>query len=195
MNQNNANWLNGVYIRFKDKVYGYFLKKLNSPELSEDLTSHVFLEITKNIDRFDETKSSESTWIYTICRNLCNRHLRDFYNRRYIEKKYEDLQIQAGESKSRDNNEIERLIAADTLHGALLCLNTDKKHIIILSYYYGLNPREIALRLGLSYTNVCVLKSRALRELRKILNGNSSTVKMNRPKKTLMHTVKNEGEA
>jgi hypothetical protein len=40
------------------------------------------------MDRFDETKSSASTWIYTISLNLCNRHLRDFYTRRHIVKKY-----------------------------------------------------------------------------------------------------------
>jgi RNA polymerase sigma-70 factor (ECF subfamily) len=171
MERNNENWLSELYVLFKDKVYGYFLGKLNSPELSEDLTSQVFLEVTKSADRFDETKSSVSTWIYTISRNLCNRHLRDFYTRRHIVKKYDDLQIQAGKDRNHENAEVERLIAADALADALSQLNADKSRIIILSYYHGLNPREIALRLGLSYTNVCVLKSRALRDLKKILDG------------------------
>jgi RNA polymerase sigma-70 factor (ECF subfamily) len=173
MNRNNAHWLSMVYTQFKDKVYGYFLRKLNSPELSEDLTSLVFLEVTKNAHRFDETKSSESTWIYTITRNLCNRHLRDFYTRRNIEKKYDNLQIRTEKHTNHESAEIERLLAADTLTGALSRLNADKSRVITLFYYYGLNHQEIALRLGLTYTNVCVLKSRALRELRQILNGNT----------------------
>ncbi|MDR2783392.1 MAG: sigma-70 family RNA polymerase sigma factor [Treponema sp.] len=163
-----------MYILFKDKVYSYFLKKINSPEQSEDLTSQVFVEVIKNADRFDETKSSMSTWIYTISRNLCNRYLRDFYTRRHIVKKYGDFQIQAGEDRNHENTEVERIIAADTLADALFQLNADKSCIIFLAYYYGLNPQEIALCLGLSYTNVCVLKSRALRDLRKILDEEES---------------------
>jgi RNA polymerase sigma-70 factor (ECF subfamily) len=164
-------WLSEVYTQFKDKVYGYFLRKLNSPELSEDLTSQVFLEAMKNADRFDKTKSSESTWIYAISRNLCNRHLRDFYTHRHIVKKYDIFRIQIGRNRYYENADVERFIAANTLSDALSRLNTDKSRIIILSYYDGLKPHEIARRLGLSYTNVCVLKSRALRELREILNG------------------------
>ncbi|MDR2053629.1 MAG: RNA polymerase sigma factor [Treponema sp.] len=170
MNQDDEDWLGAVYVRFKDKIYGYFLKKLNSPELSEDLCSQVFLEIAKNAGRFDKTKSSESTWIYSISRNLCNRHLRDFYNRRDIIMKFSETLIQAEKDVSYENLETERLVAADALADALSRLDADKSRIIVLSYYHGLNPGEIALRLGLTYTNVCVLKSRALKELRKILN-------------------------
>jgi RNA polymerase sigma-70 factor (ECF subfamily) len=174
MDRNNENWLGEMYALFKNKVYGYFLKKLNSPEVSEDLTSQVFLEVTKNADRFDKTKSSESTWIYTISRNLCNRYLRDFYTRRHIAKKYDNLRIQAGRDREHESAEVERLITADTLADALSQLSADKRRIIIFSYYHGLNPGEIARRLGLSYANVCVLKSRALRELKKILNGDKT---------------------
>jgi RNA polymerase sigma-70 factor (ECF subfamily) len=170
MEQKNEIWVGKLYTRFKDKVYGYFLKRLNSPELSEDLTSQVFLEVAKNAVRFDKTKSSESTWIYTISRNLCNRYLRDFYAHRHIAKKYNIARIQYGESRNYENTDVDRLIAANSLADALSRLNNDKNRIIVLSYYHGLNPREIAGRLGLSYTNVCVLKSRALRELRKILD-------------------------
>ncbi|MDR0410278.1 MAG: sigma-70 family RNA polymerase sigma factor [Spirochaetaceae bacterium] len=170
MNQNNGDWLDAVYVRFKDKIYGYFLKKLNYPEAAEDLCSQVFLEIAKNIGRFDKTKSSESTWIYSICRNLCNRRLRDFYKRRNIIMNSSSTLVHDEREVSYESLETERIIAADILADALSRLDTDKSRVIVLSYYHGLNPKEIADRLGLTYTNVCVLKSRALKELRKILN-------------------------
>jgi RNA polymerase sigma-70 factor (ECF subfamily) len=170
MNQNNEDWLGAVYVRFKDKIYGYFLKKLKSPEVSEDLCSQVFLEIVKSAGRFDKTKSSESTWIYSISRNLCNRYLRDFYKRRDIIMKFRETLTQTEKDVSYENLETERFIAADALVDALSRLDSNKSRIIVFSYYHGLNSREIALRLGLSYTNICVLKSRALKELRKILN-------------------------
>jgi RNA polymerase sigma-70 factor (ECF subfamily) len=170
MNQNNEEWLGSVYAQFKDKIYGYLLKKLNSPEMAEDLCSQVFLEIAKNADRFDKTKSSESTWIYSISRNLCNRSLRDFYKRRNIMMKFSSTLAQEEREVSYESLETERLIAADTLADALSRLDVDKSRVIVLSYYHGLHPKEIAARLGLTYTNVCVLKSRALKELRKILN-------------------------
>jgi RNA polymerase sigma-70 factor (ECF subfamily) len=138
---------------------------LNSREEAEDLVSKVFLEVTRCVDSFDKNKASESTWIYTICRNLLNRYLRDGYtHRRIIPIAAEDPEDYGAEAE-----EIERYIQADELASGLAQLSEDKRNIVILSFYHGLAPGEIAERLGLSYTNICVLKSRALKELKATL--------------------------
>jgi RNA polymerase sigma-70 factor (ECF subfamily) len=158
-------WLRKVYAQYKNKVYAYFSGKLNSREEAEDLTSRVFMEVTRCADRFDAAKASESTWIYAICRNLCNRHLRDASSHRKIlninNKSQEEIPCEAGD--------IERYIQSDLLEKLLSGLTEDKRNIIILSYYYELSPQEISTKLDLSYTNVCAIKSRALKELKEKL--------------------------
>jgi RNA polymerase sigma-70 factor (ECF subfamily) len=169
MNQHNTDWISKMYSLFKDKVYHYFLKRLHSREQAQDLTSQVFWEVARYADRFDNRKSSESTWIYTISRNICNRYFRDNATHEAIIKKYGNLVDRSG--KDYEASEIERFIQGDTLEKALSQLSEHKRRIIILSYYHGLNPQDIAERLGLSYANVCTIKSRSLKELRKLLNA------------------------
>jgi RNA polymerase sigma-70 factor (ECF subfamily) len=166
MIKNKDSWLHKIYMQYRDKVAGYFLKKLNSREEVEDMVSQVFLEVTRCAERFDRNKASESTWIYAICRNLGNRYLRDKYTHEKNIIEVPDIE----EQYNHEAGEIERYILSDSLASSLSQLGQDKRRIIILSFYYGFSPQEIADRLKLSYTNVCVLKSRALKELGKMID-------------------------
>ncbi|MDR3200550.1 MAG: sigma-70 family RNA polymerase sigma factor [Spirochaetales bacterium] len=165
MIKNSDTWLNKIFLQYRDKVLGYFRRRLSSPEEAEDLVSQVFLEVTRCAERYDETRASESTWIYTICRNLCNRHLRDTYKSKEFVKTDENIQAHADITIS----ETEKFIHADALAKGLAKLNEDKRNVILLSYYYGLSNEEIAKKTKMSYTNVCTLKSRGLKELKGML--------------------------
>jgi len=162
-------WLERIYRQYQPRIYGFLLKKLKAVEQAEDMTSQVFLEVTRCADRFDPSRASESTWIYTICRNLLNRHLRDTYTQRRIIDIDQDKDVD--EVYVEEAREIDRYIASTELAEALSRLSRDKRNVLLLSYYYGLGPREIAARLALSYTNVCALKSRALREMQEALKS------------------------
>jgi RNA polymerase sigma-70 factor (ECF subfamily) len=140
-------------------------KKLRSLENAEDLTAQVFLEIIQSADRFDKTKSSESTWIYAISRNILNRYLRDAYTHSTI------LQSAFTEESLFSPDTIEEIVQKDVFVQALEELSEVKRNIIIMTFYHGLGPQEIAERLHLSYDNVCVLKSRTLKELKEKLTG------------------------
>jgi RNA polymerase sigma-70 factor (ECF subfamily) len=158
-------WLDTLYRENRGKVFSYIRKKINSDEDAEDLLSQVFLEASRCAEKFDPEKASEATWLFTIARNLLNRRLRDFYTRRNIAQ-FQPL----GDTDYADQAEdIEDFVRADELAAGLAALDEAKRNIIILSFYHGLSPAEIAGKMGLSYANVCTLKSRALGELRKKL--------------------------
>jgi RNA polymerase sigma-70 factor (ECF subfamily) len=156
-------WLDSLYRRNRDKVFGYLRKKINSPEEAEDLLSQVFLEASRCAEKFDPEKASEATWLFTIARNLLNRRLRDLYTRRNIAR-FEPMEDEDYADQAED---IENFIRSDELIAGLNSLDDTKRNIIILAFYQGLSPAEIAGKMGLSYVNVCTLKSRALGELRK----------------------------
>jgi RNA polymerase sigma-70 factor (ECF subfamily) len=169
MVQNKDQWIRNLYIRFKPKVYGFFLKKLRSPEDAEDMLSQAFFEITRCADRYDSAQASESTWVYSICRNLLNRRLRDGYIHERVAGIDTDADVE--EVYVRDAVEIDRYVAASSLTAALAHLSPNKRNIIILAYYFDWSPSEISAGLHLSYSNVCALKSRALKEMEAELKG------------------------
>jgi RNA polymerase sigma-70 factor (ECF subfamily) len=158
-------WLDSLYRQNREKVFGYLRKKINSSEDAEDLLSQVFLEASRCAERFDPEKASEATWLFTIARNLLNRRLRDLYTRRNIAR-FEPI---GDEDYADKAEEIEGFIRTDELAVLLGSLDDTRRSIVILSFYHGLSPAEIAGKMGLSYVNVCTLKSRALGELRKKL--------------------------
>jgi RNA polymerase sigma-70 factor (ECF subfamily) len=158
-------WLREMYIQYKDKIYRYMYKKLRSRENAEDLTSQVFIELTRSKDRFDETKSAQSTWIYAISRNILNRYLRDTYTRNHI------LQTAFNDAPLYDSDTVNKIVQQDEFIQVLEELSETARTIILMEYYHGLSLKEIAERLHLTYDNVCVIKSRALKVLREHLLG------------------------
>jgi RNA polymerase sigma-70 factor (ECF subfamily) len=169
---NNAPWLDDLYRRYRDQVFRYIRRKINSQSDAEDLCSQVFLEATRCAEKFDPEKASESTWLFTIARNLLNRRLRDQYTRRRIVR-FEPIgdQDYAADPWSDESAEVDAFVRSDELAGAFERLDEGKRNIILLSFYYGLGPKEIAEKLKMSYSNVCTMKSRALDELRGFLSA------------------------
>ena len=51
------------------KINTYFLQNGLSSDNAEELTQEVMSVIWTKSDRYDESKSAVSTWIYTIARN------------------------------------------------------------------------------------------------------------------------------
>ncbi|MDR3301098.1 MAG: sigma-70 family RNA polymerase sigma factor [Spirochaetaceae bacterium] len=156
-----------LYHTERQKVFGFLCKKLNSREEAEDMTSNVFLEAARSAESFDPSKSAESTWLFSICRNLLNRHLRDLYTHKRIH----DANFNPSEEETFSADEIDGFIQRDCLFEALSTLPETQRNIIILRYYKGLSPSEIAERLALSYSNVCVQTNRALAKLRELLQS------------------------
>jgi len=159
-------WLGGLFTSYHDKITGFFYKKLRSQEEAEDLASRVFVELSRCAAAYDPSRSSESTWVYTICRNLLNRHLRDSYTHARILPFDRSVSVEETNASDKETErEIERFISADALSQAMSCLGADERDIIVFSFYQELSPAEIAERMGITYGNVCVKKTRAIRAL------------------------------
>ncbi len=150
-----------IYREYYDKIFGYVLFRINDRNATEDIVSDVFLKVYENIDSFDETKASLSTWIYSITQNTLKDHYRTF-------KTFDEIP-----ETQEDGTSIEdELCNAETLQAladALKTLAERERSIIILHYYYGKSFREISDKLGISYTYVKVLKAKALNILKEYL--------------------------
>lgn len=147
-----------IYESYHAKVQNFIYSKVNDMYLAEDICSDVFIKIYEKYDRFDESKSSLSTWIFTIARNT----LIDYYRTRHVHE-------EVPEDMAQDSDVEEEVLNGEmlnTLASALEKLGERERDLIILHYYSGLKLNEIAEKMDISYSYVKILHKKALVELR-----------------------------
>ncbi len=147
-----------LYQKFYSKVLSYINGKVNNYTLAEDLCSDVFLKVYEKLDTFDESKASLSTWIFTITRNT----LTDYFRTRKV---YGEIPETLAEEESFED-EICNEGMLDTLADALEKLDERERDIIILHYYSGMTLKDVAEKIGISYSYVKLLHNNALASMK-----------------------------
>lgn len=141
---------------------GYVRGKISNSHEVEDIVSDVFVKALNSLSGFDESKASISTWLYTITRNTVTDYFRTKRNFCEIP---EDL--------CADNDTEENLLNEETLDrlaDALSQLGKRERDIIILHYYSGKTLKDTANQMGISYSYIKLLHSKALKTLRDIID-------------------------
>ena len=162
-----------IYVEFHKRVLGYLNGKLNNLHIAEDLCSDVFVKVYENLDTYDETKASLSTWIYQITKNT----LIDYYRVRRVEVPFSEEFMtedsEEGEGSGCNESEVELEVCnnemLEALASALETLSEKEREVIILHYYSGLRMKEIADKMGISLSYIKTLHGKALEHLKKVL--------------------------
>lgn len=147
-----------IYTDYHHKVLSYLTGKTNDAYLAEDICADVFLKVYEKLDSFDETKSSISTWIFTITRNTLTDYFR---TRRVFSEIPEDLEEGSDIEENYCQNEM-----LDSLADALEALPERERDLIILHYYSGKTLKEVAESLHVSYAYVKILHNKALASMK-----------------------------
>ena len=142
-----------LYDEYHDRVMAYIRSRISSREDAEDLCQDVFLKVYSKYDSFDSSKSSVSTWIFTITRNT----LTDFFR---TSKQTAELTEDAAVS----DFESEKVL--DDLAEALEELPQEQRDIVVLRYFNGLTLTEISKMMNISYGMVKVKHNQALAKLK-----------------------------
>ena len=159
---NNAGVMEKIYLEYREKVFRYVRGKVSNVADAEDVTSEIFLKIQNAIDSYDEEKATLSTWIYTITHNaVCNY---------YREQSKRALSLDENALHLTDDDgamaEIENEILKEQLAVALETLTEREQDIIVLYYYHELPLRDIAIKIGITYTNAKFIKYQAINKLK-----------------------------
>ena len=151
-----------IYLAFHGKVMGYLCARINRRAEAEDLCSDVFEKVFNRYDQYDKSKSSISTWIFTITRNT----LIDHYRRT---KPQEELDENLSDDTEIDGNLLQNE-SLEELAAALRSMPEELRDIIVLRYYDNKPLTEVADMMGLSYGAVKLRHQKALGMLRKALS-------------------------
>ncbi len=151
-----------LYTEYRDKVSRYVFCKLRNKNDAEDLVSEIFLKVYENLDTFDASLASVSTWIYTITRNAVTDYFRS--NRTYSE-----LPEEMSDGGGADCVVLQKESLA-ALGKALGKLDGRCRALVILKYYKKMSLKDIASRMGISYAYVKILHKSALNKLKNYLS-------------------------
>ncbi len=150
-----------IYADYHLKVRSYVAKRIQNTYDIEDVVSQVFLKVYKNLEGFNSSKASVSTWIYTITRNT----VIDFFR---IQSDFFQLKAEIP-SNDKVDEELLREELLDELASALEKLDERERDIIILHYYSEKTLVAIAELMHISYPYVKILHKNAINKLKEFM--------------------------
>lgn len=150
-----------LYTAYHRKVKKYVSSRIANASDVEDLVSQVFLKVYKNLERFDNSKASVSTWIYTITRNV----VIDFFR---TQNNSFQLNMQIPSNDTVDDGLLREELL-DELASALETLEKRERDLIILHYYSEKTLVQIAQLMHISYPYAKILHKNAINKLKKYM--------------------------
>ena len=137
------------------RVFGMARRVLIDPELSEDTTQEVFLQVWQNAAKFDPQAGSPLSWLMTISHRRAVDKVRSSQSSTDREAKYGASTQDIDHDTVSD--EVGSRLEAEAVVRCLETLTETQQESVRLAYYGGLTYREVAERLNAA---VPTIKSR-----------------------------------
>ncbi|MDY4949920.1 MAG: sigma-70 family RNA polymerase sigma factor [Clostridium cadaveris] len=143
-------------------VLKYLIKLTLNEHDAEDLTQDVIVKAIKNINSFDSSKASFSTWLITIAKNLWL----DSVRKNNVREKFFRKSQNRFETST---NQVDSFIESEEVLSALKNLSDKLRIPIIMQYNLGYSYDEIAKHLRIPIGTVKSRISNGVKALRKEL--------------------------
>lgn len=133
---------------------------------AEDVAQETFIRAYSALERFDEARPLRP-WLLSIAANLARNR------RRGLGRYWAALQRAFRENPEPYHPPPERAVAADArrLHAAVARLRPDARDVVYLRYFMGLSEAEAAAALGIPAGTAKSRLSRALAQLRRLIEA------------------------
>lgn len=161
-----------LYDFYLPRIYGFIARRVEDRSVAEDLTSTTFERALGAIRRDDFVNASFGGFLYRVASNAVVDHARRARRTVPLGVRASDLD-EAGDRDAAEqlgDDSAARAFAAaidrDALRRAMVRLPATHRQVILLRYYDGLEPHELAAALGCSRQTLAVKVHRALRALR-----------------------------
>lgn len=155
-----------LFDRFYPIVFAYCLRRLVVRAVAEDVTSEVFLKVTREWQRFPGTCVADfQRWVFRIATNEMNAHWRSTSRRRALL----EAAARLGSVKSDlfvESSESPELACWQDIYQAIAELPEREQSVVTLRYLAGLTHQQIASIHEIEVGAARVVLSRALKKLR-----------------------------
>ena len=165
---------NKLWQRFYFGVKGHAYKFMHIWELADDIACQTFTRAWEFKDKYDPEKAKFSTWLYTICRNLCLGEINKVKKDNYVPNDISDLYdstLLANSAAISSTDSTQYIVEEGEL------IANSKDDIVTMMYNSSLNEIK---NLGGTYTKILtmkLLKDMKIKDIAEELNMNESTVK------------------
>jgi RNA polymerase sigma factor (sigma-70 family) len=152
-----------LYINYRGALYTNILQVITDPETASDVLQEVFVQIWKNIDKYDEGKGRLFTWMLKLTRNMAINQTR--VKNFKVHSKNEDITnyVTTIEEKAPQQTSINNIGLRQQVHR----LRPELKDVIELSYFQGFKQEEISEILKIPLGTVKTRLRNAIIELRR----------------------------
>ena len=164
---------------FKDLIEKYsspiynFTAHIIGKDNATDIVQETFIKVWKNINRFNSSKSSFKTWIFTIAKNTITDFLRKKKHLNFsdIENDNDDFSFSESieDEKILPDEAIQKMQDSEFLNKLLDKLSLQYKTILILHYQEEMTFDEIGKILNKPLNTVKSYHRRAILELRNMI--------------------------
>jgi RNA polymerase sigma-70 factor, ECF subfamily len=155
-----------IYHKYRQTIFNYIFFRLGDGQLSEDLTSEVFVRVVDKLDHAARNGRPLAPWLYTIARNLVVDHYRK--SSRVISQPLDD-RLPGG--KANDPQHVTDLhLTSECLTIALAHLTEEQRRVILLKFIERRSNAEIGMLLDKTEGSIKSLQHRALAALRRTLD-------------------------
>ncbi len=155
-----------LYEKYFDEIFAFVHKKIRQQDISNDITSQVFLKAMLKIKSFQFRNVPFSSWLYKIASNEVNLYYRN--NKKLGEVNIDEAWVhQLAQEFDYSHIEIEE--QEGKLLKALEKLKSKDLLILRLRFYENCSFKEVGAKAGMSENNAKVKTYRILAKLKKIL--------------------------
>ena len=163
--------LTRLYERYARALLGFFQRRVNDPELAVDLMSDTFMLALDRREQFrGMTDKQLSGWLWTIARSVLREHER---RDEAAERGARRLGRERRALSDREIERIEELASSRRLREAVARsldrLPEEQREAVRMRVVEGLSYAEIARTLGLTASGTRTRVTRAMRDLRGML--------------------------
>lgn len=156
-----------LYDHYQPMIYRFVAVKVGSREEAEDITHQVFLSAWQNIKSYEHRGHPFSSWLYQAARN----QVIDYYRAKKNETSIDNVDPEYFASVASAEFALPTKLDMEMVGRAIQQLKPDYQDVIIMRFIEDVSLRETAEVLSKSEGAVKVMQHRAVRELKKILNG------------------------
>jgi RNA polymerase sigma-70 factor (ECF subfamily) len=150
-------------MHYRGALFNIILQVVPQTETAADVLQEVFVQIWKNIEKYDEEKGRLFTWMLKLTRNMAINQTRSKNFK--VHHKNEDITnyVSSIDQKNDTQTGINQIGLRQQVHR----LKPEYKAVIELSYFQGFKQEEIADALNIPLGTVKTRLRSAIIELRK----------------------------